>query len=184
MADHVLISRVEELVHSHCVAKGYTGGPNWNPLVPHDPVAALAMARLLVSSSNFDLFIAVAPEGHVYGYFFEQFGETVHSVFVDYPPRVVTRVDTLPELEDQRVLLIEDDVVSGTSMRLIVEELTARRPRSVSVYLGRRADGQCPENVPDNIESVYLSETHLQQQDRRQHLDEFVEHFGAMHRPP
>ena len=74
MALHELLAEVAAEARRHCAAKGYTGGPNWNPLTPWDGVAALAMARFLLGSGLFDHYLAVAPEGHVYGFFFEQLG--------------------------------------------------------------------------------------------------------------
>lgn len=68
-------------------AKGYVEGRWLNPLVPMDCIAAWAMARQLTESGQFDRYLAIAPEGHVYGYFFERLGVPVLSVFVDYPPR-------------------------------------------------------------------------------------------------
>jgi hypothetical protein len=85
-----LLERVAEAVHGHCAAKDYASGRNWNPLTPQDSVAALAMARHLTGSGAFDHYVAVAPEGQVYGFFFERLGARVLSIFVDYPP---TRVE-------------------------------------------------------------------------------------------
>src|SRR5262249_6060706 len=58
-------------VRQHCEAKGYREGPGVNNFVPHDAVAAFGMARRLIAS-GFDHFLAIAPEGHIYGYFFER----------------------------------------------------------------------------------------------------------------
>ena len=178
MSSQTLIERVTLEARDHCAAKGYTAGPNWNPLEPQDCVAAFAMAQLLVGSGSFDRYIAVAPEGHAYGYFFEQLGVPVGSVFVDYPPREVTAWQGADGLQGRRVLLIEDDVISGTSLRLIFDALAERGPASVSVYLGREAAHQCPENVPESARAVYLAETHLNADDRPRHEEEFVRFFG------
>lgn len=43
--------------------------------------------RLLTDQEAFDHYVVVAPEGRVYGYFFEQLRVPVLSVCVDYPPR-------------------------------------------------------------------------------------------------
>ncbi|MBX9625354.1 MAG: hypothetical protein K2X82_16225 [Gemmataceae bacterium] len=174
-----LVERVVRQAREHCAAKGYVGGPNWNPLEPHDPVAALAVARLLVGSGRWDHYVAVAPEGHAYGFFFERLGVPVGEVFVDYPPRAVTGADGLAVVAGGRVLLIEDDVVSGVSLGLVVSALEPYRPAAVGVYLGRRADGQFPENVPAGMGEVILAETHLDPADRPRHEADFVRIFGG-----
>jgi hypothetical protein len=169
-----LLAQVVRQAREHCAAKGYVEGPNWNPLEPQDPVAALAMARALIASGKFDHYVAIAPEGHAYGYFFERLGARVRSVFVDYPPRQVTGAQELASIAGGRVLLIEDDVASGVSLELIVAALKVHQPASLSVYLGRRASGQCPENVPAGIDAVILAESHLDPADRARHEEEFV----------
>jgi hypothetical protein len=179
-----LLEDVSRRAREHCAARGYVSGPNWNPLEPHDPVAAFAVARLLVGSGRFDCFVAVAPEGHVYGFFFEELGVPVHEVFVDYPPRAVTAAGWLSAVVGKRVLVIEDDVVSGVSLGLVVAAVLAHRPLSVSVYLGRRADGQCPENMPEGVGLALLAETLLASVDRPQHEAEFIRHFGIGHAEP
>src|SRR4051812_47904997 len=92
-------------VQRHCLAKGYREGPGVNNFVPHDVVAAYGMARLL-SAMRFDRYLAVAPEGHIYGFFFERLGVPVLSVFTDYPPTHCTAETDLRGIENQRVLLI------------------------------------------------------------------------------
>jgi hypothetical protein len=36
MIPDVLLKRVDQAVRGLCAAKGYTKGPNWNPLAPKD----------------------------------------------------------------------------------------------------------------------------------------------------
>ena len=127
-----MLEVVAEAARGHCAAKGYTTGRNWNPLIPQDSVAALAMARDLTGSRAFDQYIAVAPEGHVYGFFFERLGARVLSIFVDYPPTRVESADDLSVVHGRRVLLIEDDVVRGISLSLVMKEVARHDPSSVS----------------------------------------------------
>jgi hypothetical protein len=168
------LDQVTAKVVQHCAALGYESGPNWNPLQPQDSVAALAMARSLVESRQFDSYLAVAPEGHVYGYFFEQFGIKPLSIFVDYPPRSATTQDDLSVLRGKRVLIIEDDVISGISLQLVCDAIAVFEPASISVYIGRRADSQCPENVPTSVKQVFLAESHLGE-GRERYEQEFID---------
>jgi hypothetical protein len=173
-----VVDRVAADIGRHCAAKGYASGPNWNPLTPQDSVAALAMARWLLQSERFDDYVAVAPEGHVYGYFFERLGARTLSVFVEYPPKIIRRVDDLTAIRDRRVLLIEDDVVSGVSLELVVRELARFGPLSLSLYLGRDQGSQQLQNIPATIGEVYLAESCLSAADRQRHEREFVEFFA------
>jgi hypothetical protein len=136
-------------VKRHCEAKGYAEGPGVNNFAPHDAIAAVAMARLLVRE-GFDHYVAVAPEGHIYGYFLERLGVPVLSVFTDYPPTPCESVEDLSAIRGGRVLLIEDDVASGRTLRLVVDHLQQFDPGALSLYLGhtrgiQRIDGTTPE---------------------------------------
>ena len=120
----------------HCEAKGYREGDGVNNFAPHDPVAAFAMARALLGSNRFDRFVAVAPEGHIYGYFFERLGAEVLEVFTDYPPTRCASRDELSVLKGARVLLIEDDVIGGGTLRLVAGHLRQFSPAALAVTGG------------------------------------------------
>jgi hypothetical protein len=174
-----LIDRVAADVWQHCrQSKGYEDAPYVNPLVPVDCVSALMMARLLIERRIFDHYVSVAPEGHVYGYFFEQLGQSILSVYVDYPPRSFAALDDLSPVRDGRVLILEDDVVSGITLRLVTRALLEHQPRSLSLYLGRLKEHQVLENVCPEIEAVYLAEDHLDPRRREEYEAEFIRFFA------
>jgi len=72
-------------------------------------------------------------------------------------------------------LLIEDDVVSGISLGLVMKEVARHEPSSVSLYLGREKDSQQLQNVPPQIDRVYLAEDDLDPAGRGQYESEFLE---------
>jgi len=161
-------------------SKGYEQGPWVNPLVPADSVYAFTMARLLVERQVFDHCVAVAPEGHAYGYFFERLGASVLAVHVDYPPRTCTALDDLSPLHGRRVLILEDDVVSGLTLRLVVSALRPYRPRSLSVFLGRPKNDQLLENVPPEIGTIYVAEDNLDPRLRGDYESSFATFFSFL----
>lgn len=140
-----------EDVRRHCEAKGYRDHEKGvNNFIPHDAIASYAMAKLL--SERFDNFVAIAPEGHIYGYFFERDGTMVLSVVADYPPTHCSSDDDLSVLKGKNVLLIEDEVVSGLTLKLVVDFLSQFKPGSMSLYLGHIIGIQHLENIPREIE--------------------------------
>ncbi|MBN9524008.1 hypothetical protein J0H58_36775 [bacterium] len=157
MVSRQLLDAVVADVRRHCQARGYSEGPGINNFVPHDAVAAFGMAELLVAA-GFDRYLSIAPEGHIYGYFFEQLGVPVLSVFTDYPPTQISAEDDLRDLRDRRVLLIEDDVIGGRTLRLVVEHLRQFSPASLALYLGHTKGIQHVQNVPPGIERVFVAE--------------------------
>ncbi len=160
------------------MSKGYETDSFVNPLTPVDCVSAFMMAKTLTERHLFDVCISVAPEGHVYGYFFEQFRAKVLSVHVDYPPRRCELLDDLNVISNQRVLILEDDVASGTTLRLVVHALLEYAPASIDLFLGRRKDSQNLEAIHPAIQMVYLSEDLLKADEREVHEQLFVRFFA------
>lgn len=178
MIPHPLLDRVVECVGKHVrESKGYETESWINPLTLVDSVAAFAMAKSLTEADLFDYCVSVAPEGHVYGYFFECFGASILSVHVDYPPRRCEVLDNLECLRGNRVLILEDDVASGTTLRYVVTSLQEYQPRSLDLYLGRPKDGQILEHVDPAIGTVYVAEDHLAPDRREEYERQFVEFF-------
>ena len=177
MVPQDLRDRVLADVRRHCEAKGYHEGPSVNNFVPHDAVAAFAMAGSLMGSSLFDHYVAVAPEGHIYGYFFEQLGAKVLSVFTDYPPTCCESLDDLSVLKGGRVLLIEDDVIGGRTLRLVVAHLRQFSPASLALYLGHTKGIQHLQNIPQEMAAVYLAEDYLDESERDANQKSFAAFF-------
>lgn len=140
------------------------------------------MARLLVGQNIFDHTIAIAPEGHIYGYFFERMGVDVLSVYTDPPPSTrVESVENLSKIFRGNVLLIEDDVVSGSTLRIVVAAIGGYDPGTLSLYLGHAKCFQRLQNVPPGFSKIYIAEDCLDPRDRQRHEDEFAEFFGKLY---
>jgi hypothetical protein len=179
MVSQELLERVVAQVGQHVrESKGYETESWINPLTPVDSVAAFAMAKVLTERHLFDYFVSVAPEGHVYGYFFEKcFGASILSVHVDYPPRRCEVLDDLNPIRGKRVLILEDDVASGTTLRHVVNAINEYQPRSLDLYLGRRKGDQALENVDPAIGTTYLAEDYLDPNRREEYESQFVTFF-------
>ena len=172
-----IYSAVCEEVQRNCIAKGYREGDGVNNFIPHDAIATFGMAKFL--AGKFDRYVSVAPEGHIYGYFFERIGIPIMSVFTDYPPTCCTSDEDLAVLEDQKVLLIEDDVISGRTLQLVVDYIGQFKPASLALYLGHNIGIQHLGNVPREIvpENIFVAERSLSQKDWMSLEDEFLEFF-------
>ena len=172
-----IYSAVCKNVQRYCMAKGYREGDGVNNFTPHDAIASFGMAKLL--AGTFDRYVAVAPEGHIYSYFLERMGIPVLSVFTDYPPTCCTSDEDLAVLENQRVLLIEDDVISGRTLQFVVDFVRQFKPSSLALYLGHNIGIQHLSNVPREIEreNIYVAERSLSQKDWMNLEDEFLKFF-------
>jgi hypothetical protein len=76
---HDLATRIKDHVRN---SKGFEEESFVNPFSPVDSLSAFAAARLLMAEHRHDVYVAVAPEGHVYGFFFEHFGANVLTVHI------------------------------------------------------------------------------------------------------
>ena len=131
---------------------------------------------MLKSSSTARCFVAThLTPFHV----FELLGATVLSVHVDYPPRRCEVLDDLSVVRDKRVLILEDDVISGVTLGYVVQDIQKFQPRSMDLYLGRPADGQLLKNVDPAIGQTYLAEDHLDSGRRAEYEADFVEFFAG-----
>ncbi|WP_182869103.1 phosphoribosyltransferase [Stieleria mannarensis] len=177
---HDLANRIENHVRN---SKGFEEDSFVNPFSPVDSVSAFAAARRIIAEHNHDVFIAVAPEGHVYGFFFEHFGASVLSVHVGYPPRECSVLDDLSAIRGRRVLIIEDDVASGTTLRLVLDAIQDAGPESIDLFLGRRKHQQILENIDLRINRTYLPEDILQAEQQAVYEADFVRAFSRPSAP-
>lgn len=178
MVSRQILDAVLADVRRHCEAKGYREGPGVNNFVPHDAVAAFGMARRL-AAEEFDHYLAIAPEGHIYGYFFERLGVPVLSVYTDFPPTRCATDDDLRVIEGRRVLLIEDDVIGGRTLRLVIEYLRQFSPGALALYLGHTKGIQHLRNVPTEVSKIYLAEDYVSPEGRHELEQEFEEFFSS-----
>ena len=146
-------------VEKYCIEKGYIEGPGVNNFVPHDAVTAFGTAHRLVHEIGFDCYLAIAPEGHIYGYFFEKLGCKTMDVYVPYPADdSIQMTAKISEIKQKRILLIEDDVVSGKSLKVVVTELLRYEPAEILLILGHSRGVQHMENIPKEISRAFLAD--------------------------
>jgi hypothetical protein len=168
--------QVKEKVRAYCHNKGFQETEDTNNFIPHDCIKAFQMAKLL-TSQGFDIYLAIAPEGFIYSYFFEAFGAKIISVTADYPPTYVKANEDLSAVKGKSVLVIEDDVIGGGTLRLLVKELAPHEPKELSVYLGHNKNIQRLHNVPPEYKKSYVAEDVLDRQKWLQYEREFIEFF-------
>ena len=169
-------ARVNAEVQAYCQAKGHTEQEGLNNLTPHNCVKAFQMAKRL-TQQGFDIYLAIAPEGFIYSYFFERFGAKILSVFSDYPSTHIETKDDLSVLNSARVLVIEDDVLGGGTLRRLAQFLQPFNPKELCVYLGHNKNVQRVRNMPPEYTKTYVAEDELEVGKWAQYEKEFVEFF-------
>ena len=167
-------------IKRYCLNKGARPGQGVNNFVPHDCVTAFAMAKILVTKVGFDNYISVGPEGHIYGYFFEIIGFTPLSVSVNYPPTELQIIDDLSQITGGRTLIIEDDIIGGATLRIVIDALIIHKPAKLYLFLGHGKSLQHLHNVPPEIQKTYIAEDFLEDRDYDKHEAAFINYFSGL----
>jgi hypoxanthine phosphoribosyltransferase len=132
-----------------------------NPHRPHSHVASFRSAQKALKG-KYDFALIVGPEGFAYEPIFLDLG--IKTIAVNIPEadfggkRSITFFDDLTQIRGKRVLVIEDDVQSGATLRKLVEELKPYAPKNLGLYLGIPAGRQMTENIPHDFKKVYMTE--------------------------
>jgi hypoxanthine-guanine phosphoribosyltransferase len=84
-------------------------------------------------------------------------------------------VDDLSVMENRRVLILEDDVVSGITLQLAMGAFASYKSAEVALYLGRRKEDQFLDNVPSTISQIYLATDTLDAASRSKYEQQFIE---------
>lgn len=129
-------------------------------VVPQKVSCAAFITRNIVSSGKIDIGLSVEPEGYAYAYFFQAQKLPILHVFadfneqggIDYRP-----LDNLQGLEGKRVLIIEDDVQTGRTLRAVLGHLEAHPAASYSLFLGAGVQWQQLTSVPAQISEIYIN---------------------------
>ena len=173
-------TNVYDAVLTYCRSKGGKEGDGVNNFVPHDVVSAYAMAFYLTHPPQFDTLVAIAPEGYIYGYFFSVLGYEPQGLYVDFPPTRYSLLEPEKLKPLQRILLIEDDVIGGTTLQLVVKALQPYYPAKLALYLGHHQGYQHLENIPAQISDIYLAEKTLDDAQYTRYEQEFYRFFEPL----
>lgn len=131
-----------------------------NEHIPHSYVASFRTA-LKAAADGYDAALIVGPEGFAYEPIFAELG--LRTVAINIPEadfdgeRTLTALDKLSGLKGKRVLVVEDDVRSGATLRKILEMFKRRMPSHLGLYLGTDMARQYLENIPAEFKSRYVA---------------------------
>jgi hypoxanthine-guanine phosphoribosyltransferase len=73
---------------------------------------------------------------------------------VECPPTKLQTRDDLLGIAGEEVLIIEDDVIGGGTLRIVIEELLKYKPRNLSLFLGHGKVFQHLDGIPREIGHV------------------------------
>jgi len=132
-----------------------------NQHYPSNPLAAFIAAREAVQK-GFDVALIVGPEGFAYEPFFIDLG--LATVAVNIPESRIDETRTtiacgdLSVLKGKRVLIVEDDVRTGATLKKIIDISNTYVPQELGLYLGLPKTFQRMENIPSNFKDVFVAD--------------------------
>lgn len=110
--------------------------------------------------SDYDMFLGIAPEGLNAAAIFSFFGWKGKNVYVDEgdPARPYKEMEPLDDIEGRRILLLEDDVVTGLTLERVLERITYRNPSKVDLLLTAPSRRQYVHNIPKAVGAYFVLE--------------------------
>lgn len=130
-----------------------------------EPIYAFHAVSAICSKDRPDMGVVVGPEGYAYAPLFELHGLPLRHIHIDEycttEDRPYTELDSVKDIEGKRIILIEDDVVSGRTLEKAIQKLSPHNPREYQVYLGIREAKQQLGNVPKIVTKTYATPDHL-----------------------
>lgn len=148
-----------------------------NEHLPNSYLTAFRSAQE-AARQGYDIVVIVGPEGFAYEPIFEDLG--LPALAFDVPEsdyggdRSVKVLDDLVQIEGKRVLVVEDDVRSGATLRKLLEVLAPHSPKELGLYLGARRSYQVFQNIPPQFQRVHFTED---DEDRAATI--FLEHLNT-----
>jgi len=133
-----------------------------NPPYQIDPLAAFNAAQEAVKN-KYDIALIVGPEGFSYEPYFRDLG--MPTIAVNIPesgkdePRTIKIFDNLSVLQDKKVLVIEDDVSTGATLKRLIEIVKPYSPQQLGLYLGLPESFQKISNIPREFKDSYIAES-------------------------
>lgn len=165
-----------------------------NEHIPHSFTSAFRTAKEALERGGYDVALLVGPEGFAYEPIFRDLG--IPTVAVNIPEsdfggrRTLKKFDDLSKLRGKRVLVVEDDVHSGATLRRLLRTLNQYGTTRLGLYLGSTARHQNVSNVPPQFRHIYVAEAnldedsesflrHLSKRERIFKYDEDIRRFAA-----
>ena len=131
---------------------------------PHFPASYPASFRSAQQAlrKKYDLALIVGPEGFAYEPIFEDLG--LPSLAVNIPEddfngsRSFQSFGDLSAVMGKRVLVVEDDVQSGATLRALLKALVPHSPSFLGLYLGAPLIRQMTANIPKAFQRVVVTQ--------------------------
>ncbi len=142
------------------------------PYIGADEPRHISKFSELLSKNSFDVAVGIAREALAYSCLLEQLGGKVINLLIkEEEDRAYYPLDDLGAIKDKRVLVLEDDVVTGKTIQKVHEILLKNKPASLELYIGNMLDYKAIKDeafnlrylLPDQIEmlNTLFRKTHL-----------------------
>jgi len=175
------VELLEKLVSQEALE--YAEKHGWGKVFkPHSRLESAVNADMIIRSGDIDIGLSVEPEGCAYAYFFETLGLGVLHVYAEFDGMGgidFQLAEPLDAMRGRRVLIIEDDIRSGLTMRNVLEGIRGIDVGSYSLFLGNNLAYQNLDSVPPQIVRTYLNTMERTGLDRDALEARFVELLGT-----
>lgn len=130
--------------------------------IPHSYTTAFRTVLELMAGDSYDVALIVGPEGFAYEPIFHDLGLPTLSVNVPESKyagrRSLREIEDLAGLKGKRVLVVEDDVRSGATLRRVLRSVAPHHPADLGLFLGLPGSRQVMESIPKIFRKVFVSD--------------------------
>jgi hypoxanthine phosphoribosyltransferase len=149
--------------------------------LPRSYTVAFRAAMDAVQEVGYDTALIVGPEGFAYEPIFRDLGLAIAAVNIPEAvfngERSLKELDDLSKLKGSRVLVVEDDVVSGATLRKLLPSLERHAPAELGLFLGSPSGRQLQMNIPASFRHVHISDDKVNA-DGDADADAFLRHLA------
>lgn len=152
-----------------------------NPHIQDSPVLAFQAAERAVKK-GYDVALIVGPEGFAYEPYFTDLGLSTMAINIPESepgePRSIQVFDDLKALAGKRVLVVEDDVRTGATLKKVLEAVQTHAPAQLGLYLGQRESYQLKKNIPAEFTDVFAAGENTTSEAAGKEFQHFLEARG------
>ncbi|MBF0105997.1 MAG: phosphoribosyltransferase [Deltaproteobacteria bacterium] len=158
IAETLAIERYRHLAADYAKKRGIESIPT----IPQSYTAAFLTAQAAFED-GYDVALIVGPEAFSFEPLFVDLG--ISTVAVNIPEidydgdRTLTILDSLSKLKGKKVLVVEDDIRSGATLRALVKGLQPALPKKLGLFLGLPIARQRLESIPAIFDKAYTTNT-------------------------
>lgn len=165
LSERFLVRTAEDLIKARYFGWGRNVAAHFeieNEHIPHDYLASFETA-VSAAKEGYDYALIVGPEGLAYAPMFLDLGIPIKVVNIPESTgskRSFKAFFKMRELKNKRVLVVEDDIHTGLTLKKLLEKFGKNTPAKLGLFLGSNPYHQWEYNIPPEFQHIHMTSRH------------------------